>query len=105
VIFGIPAFAETLKEVVRRKGIQVRYGNRLVSVDGAKKTAVFEITGAPGEPLRTETLSFDYLHAVPPMRAHSWVSDSGLAFKDGPQAGWLAVDKHSLAHVQYPEIF
>lgn len=105
VIFGIPAFAETLKEVVRRKGIKALYNHRLVSVDGPNKKATFEITSTKGEPTRTETFSFDYLHAVPPMRAHAWVSDSGLAFKDGPHAGWLAVDKHSLAHVQYPEIF
>lgn len=105
VLFGIPAFAETLKKVVKRKGIDVWYSHRLLSVDAVAKTATFEIPGEAGAPAQIRQVPFDFLHAVPPMRAHSWLSKSGLAFTDGPHAGWMAVDKHSLRHTQFPEIY
>lgn len=104
VIFGIPAFAETLKRVVQRKGIDVWYGHKLVSIDAEHQLARFEVVGADGVPTIKE-VSYDFLHAVPPMRAQEWVRKSGLAFEDGPQNGWLAVDKHTLRHLKYPEIF
>jgi sulfide:quinone oxidoreductase len=105
VIFGVPAFAETLRQVVQRKGIEVWYNHKLVSVDGAKRCAVFEATLSPDKPAERREITYDYLHAVPPMQAHSWVRESGLAAGQGPQAGWLAVDRHTLRHLEFPEIF
>lgn len=44
---------------------------------------------------------FDLLHAVPPMGAHSYIADSGLA----DAAGYLNVDQYTLRHNEYPNIW
>lgn len=103
VIFGVPEFAKVLLEVVRRKRIQVEYGTRLVAVKPHEKKAVFEVTTEQGTE-RSER-SYDLLHIVPPMSAHSYVKDSGLAFSEGPQAGWLEVDRALLQHPRFTSVF
>jgi sulfide:quinone oxidoreductase len=48
-----------------------------------------------------ETIKFDFLHLVPPMSPHSYIKDSGLA----NEGGYVNVDKHTLQHVKYPNIW
>lgn len=38
---------------------------------------------------------------IPPMSAHKYISESGLA----DQAGYLEVDKFTLRHVKYPNVW
>ncbi len=102
-LFGVPVFAEALTEVAGRKAIQVRFAHRLVQVKAAEKLAVFEV--AENDHKQMKEIPYDFLHAVPPMSAHPYIRESGLAYEEGPHAGWLKVDRHTLRHHVYPNIF
>jgi sulfide:quinone oxidoreductase len=39
------------------------------------------------------------------MSAHSFISETSLAYQEGDQKGWLAVDKFTLQHLKYPNVF
>lgn len=99
VIFGVPEFAQALMKVVERKGIEVKYAHRLTAVSPATKTATFDVEG------KSVDIGYDLLHVVPPMKAHDYIRVSGLAATEGPAAGWLKVDKHSLQSPDFPDIF
>lgn len=111
VIFGVPAFAAPLMKVAERKKINLQFSHKLVEVKPAEHIAVFEKsteTTVNGEvKVSTELVSMHYelLHVVPPMSAHDYVRESGLAFTSGPQAGWLKVDQGTLQHQDYKFIF
>ena len=51
-----------------------------------------------------ERLGFDVFHAVPPQSAPDWVRQGPLADTSTP-AGYIALDKHTLRHVVYANIF
>jgi sulfide:quinone oxidoreductase len=46
-------------------------------------------------------MRYDMIHVTPPMSPPEFVRTSALANADG----WVEVDKHSLQHVRYPEVF
>lgn len=96
-IFAVPKYAATLNEVITRKGIDARFRQNLVEVRGDQKTAVFEHLDT-GE--RT-TLGYDLLHATPPMGAPDFIKRGPLGNADG----WVDVDKYTLQHVRYPNVF
>jgi sulfide:quinone oxidoreductase len=106
-IFGIKEFAGPLSEVIRRKGIETLFNRKLVAVRPEQRIAVFESTSTQqGSDTSTrEEIRYDMLHVVPPMSAHSFVRDSGLASEEPTQKGWLSVDKHTLQHKKYPNVF
>ncbi len=100
-IFGVPEFARVLEQVVKDYGIVPRYSTELVEVDPDGRRATFETLGAGGG--GREVLAYDLLHAAPPQRAPAFVRASPLA---GPGPfGWVPVDRYSLRHVDYPEVF
>lgn len=103
-IFGIPTFANALAEIVKEKNIHTHFNHKIIGVDADKKEAIFEVTSAEGHHSE-ERIKYDLLHIVPSMSAHPFIADSGLAFEDGEQKGWLAVDKYTLQHVKFPNIF
>ncbi len=103
-MFGIPTFGNALAAIAKEKGIHPLFAHKLISVDAENKKAVFDVTDADGKVTR-ETQSYDFLHVVPTMSAHSYVAESGLAFTDGDQKGWLAVNKETLQHLKFPNIF
>lgn len=103
-IFGIPTFAKTLEKIVKDKNIETKFAHKIVGVDAEKKEAIFEVHTADGTTSRSH-LKYDLLHLVPTMSAHSFISETSLAFEDGEQKGWLAVDKFTLQHLKYPNIF
>jgi sulfide:quinone oxidoreductase len=98
-IFGIPTYAAPLREVVKRKGIDARYSHVLTEVRPGSREAVFQVT--EGETSREEVIQYDLLHVTPPMAAPDVVAQSALA--NG--AGFVEVDKFSLQHVRYPNVF
>lgn len=98
-IFGVPMFAEVLNGVMAHYGAEPHYGSTLVSVRGTEKVAVFETT-RDGQTTREE-VAFDLLHVVPPQSAPDFIRHSALANADG----WLEVNKHSLRHVRYANVF
>lgn len=103
-MFGVPVFAAALDRLVKEKDIHPKFSHKMVAVDADKKEALFDVTEPDGRVSR-QAIHFDLLHVVPPMSAHKFISESPLAFQDGEQKGWLAVDKSTLQHVKYPHIF
>jgi len=100
-VFGVPVVNERVLELWRGRDIGVNYGHRLKAIEPARREAVFARAG--GE----ERVGYDFLHVVPPMRAPAVVRNSPLAISEGPLAegGWLEVDKDTLRHKRFPEVF
>lgn len=99
-IFGVPVFAQALEEVAGEYGINVRYNSEITYIDGSNKTA----TITNNEAGTTETVDFDILHTAPAQSAPDWIKESPLADPNNP-FGYVEVDKHTLQHSRYPEIF
>jgi len=105
-IFGVPTYAAPLREVVKRKGIDARYGHVLTEVRSASQEAVFSVQPASphqseGEEPREVVIPYELLHVTPPMAAPDVVAQSPLAAANG----FVEVDKHSLQHVRFANVF
>jgi sulfide:quinone oxidoreductase len=82
---------------VARKGLDARFQHNLVELRPETHEAVFEQLNT-GERV---TLHYDMIHVVPPMSAPDFVRQSPLANAEG----WIDVDKHSLQHPRYKNVF
>ncbi|GAB5550269.1 MAG: FAD/NAD(P)-binding oxidoreductase [Sandaracinaceae bacterium] len=100
VIFGVQEFAKTLHEVLDRYGIETNWGHELVAIRPDTQEAVFQVSGGDGAPSE-KVVKFDMLHAVPHMASPDFLAKSPLA----NEAGWCDVDKHTLQHVRYANVF
>jgi sulfide:quinone oxidoreductase len=101
-VFSVQAVND---EVLRRWdafGVDVEYNQRLAAIDIGAQRATF--VSPEGE---REERDYDFIHVVPPMRAPDAVRNSPLAWQDGGFApgGWLEVDKDTLRHRRYPNVF
>ena len=111
VIFGVPEIKKTLMEVVDRKDINLRFGYNLVKVDGPNRIAWYRFADHVSEynhkEIKTEKdgdltgIHYDMMHTAPPSLAPEFVRNSTLV----NAAKWLDVDKHTLQHTRYPNIF
>jgi sulfide:quinone oxidoreductase len=101
-VFGVKAVNDDVLARWKTLGIGVDYTQKLVAVDIGRHRATF----ASPEGERTER-DYDFLHVVPPMRAPDAIRASDLAWKTGPFAagGWLEVDRETLRHRRYPNVF
>ncbi|GAA2143908.1 FAD/NAD(P)-binding oxidoreductase [Nocardioides koreensis] len=99
-LFGVKVFAEELERVVDRYGITVHTNSEVVEIDAQGRRAVVTDHGGG----TTHSLDYDFMHVVPPQSAPDWVKASALADPANP-AGYIEVDKHTLRHVRYPEVF
>ncbi len=97
-LFAVEKYAQALQRVVDRKQIEAQYQTNLIEVRGEAREAVFE-DAKSGE---KSTLKYDLLHVSPPMGAPAFLAKSSLAASAG---GWVDVDKHTLQHVRYPDVF
>jgi sulfide:quinone oxidoreductase len=96
-IFAVEKYAKTLRGVVARKGIDARFRTDLTEIRPATREAVFRQLDT-GEEI---VLRYDLIHVTPPQSAPDFVRHSPLANADG----WVDVDKHTLRHARYPNIF
>lgn len=131
VIFGVKEIAATLMKVIDRKDINIRFHHKLVEVDAEKQIAWYELTkdvSAGGCVVMAEQdgneridkdfqhnykdvkvtvkdgrygIHYDMLHTAPPSVAPKFVQQSNLVNADG----WLEVDKHTMQHKKYANIF
>ncbi|WP_281777709.1 NAD(P)/FAD-dependent oxidoreductase [Croceibacter atlanticus] len=131
VIFGVKEIAATLMKVIDRKDINIRFNHKLVEVDGENQIAWYELTkdvSAGGCVVMAEQegneridkdfqhnykdvkvtvkdgrygIHYDMLHTAPPSVAPKFVQQSNLVNADG----WLDVDKHTMQHNKYANIF
>jgi len=97
-IFGVKKYAQALDRVILDRNIATLFRHHLVSVDGPAKQATFESL----ETGERHSRHFDLLHVTPPMSAPEVIKKSPLA---NPASGWVDVDKYTLQHVRYPDVF
>lgn len=96
-IFSVKKYADALNTVVARQDLQTTYQHNLIEIRAEAKEAVFENLET-GEHV---VMAYDMLHVTPPMSAPDFVKDSPLA----NETGWVDVDKQTLQHTRYPNIF
>jgi sulfide:quinone oxidoreductase len=102
-IYGVKEYAAVLDGVIERYGIDARFNHELVEILPEKKEAVFQAKNDPAG--QRITIPYDFLHAVPPHSAPDFIRQSPLAGPLQPQEGWVEVDKHTMQHVKYLNVF
>jgi sulfide:quinone oxidoreductase len=100
VIFGIQKYAVQLQKVVDKLHVNMHYRHDLIAVDGPGKTATFKVTEENGN-VSEITKHFDMLHVTPPQSAPDFIAASPLA----NDKGWVDVDKFTMQHTRYKNIF
>ena len=101
-VFGVKVVNDNVLERWKTLGIDVEFSRKLTAIDIGARRATF--VSPEGE---KQEMPYDFIHVVPPMRAPDAVKNSDLAWKEGPFAagGWLEVDKATLQHRRYPNVF
>jgi sulfide:quinone oxidoreductase len=89
-----------VKLLFRTRGVDVRY----------EPCAAGDRPGPQGRDLRHARrrgqIDYDFINVIPPQRAPQVVRDSGLSWADRwTDQGWIEVDKHTLRHLRYPNVF
>ncbi|MCE7997164.1 MAG: NAD(P)/FAD-dependent oxidoreductase [Roseivirga sp.] len=116
VIFGVPAIAKTLMEVIHRYGIHFKPFYAPVKIDADNQQVTFKSVHPEenmcvvneGNVLKEEmqgsssiVMPYDMLHLAPPQKAPDFIRNSPLV----NEAGWLSVNIETLQHTEYPNIF
>lgn len=118
-LFSLPNVAEELaKTQTTYKNMSTKFKHVLIKVDVEKKLATFghayQIQGEWDEDFEMYDttdhydeveLEYDFLHVVPPMGPVDAVRDSSLGWQKGTAKGWLEVDRYSLQHRRYKNVF
>lgn len=99
-LFGVDKYEKTLKKVAERNKVQMNFFTKLVEIDGPNKKAKFEGIGELNKG-KEYWVDFDMIHVTPPQSTPDFVKNSPLA----NAAGWVNVDKNTLQHVKYPNVF
>jgi sulfide:quinone oxidoreductase len=102
-LFAIPGYCEALEQVVERKNIEVKYKCNLQEIKADTKEAIFALTTDGG--VEEISLKYDMIHVAPPMSAPDFIKRSKLAVQEGPTKGWVDVNKFTLQHNVYPNVF
>jgi sulfide:quinone oxidoreductase len=102
-IYGVKEYAAPLNRVVERYGIDARFNHELIEILPEKREAVFQLKDDPAK--QRVTIPYDMLHAVPPQSAPDFIRRSPLADPQKPTEGWVKVNKHTLRHADYPNVF
>ena len=100
VIFGIKKYADELMKLVHKYNIQLSFKHDLIAIDGNQRIATFKVTAPDGSTTEVQK-KFKMIHVVPPQSAPDFVSASPLA----DVKGWLDVNKFTLQHIRYPNVF
>lgn len=99
-LFNVDKYEKTLLEVCRRANIKLNFMQRLEEIDGENKRARFVGMGEQHKDMET-WVDFDMMHVVPPQSAPDFVRNSKLA----SDLGWVEVNKNTLQHVRYANVF
>ncbi|MEE6503153.1 hypothetical protein FKM82_004756 [Ascaphus truei] len=97
-IFGVKKYADALLEIIKERNIELNYRQSLIEVRAEKREAVFENLDKPGE---TKVYEYEMLHVTPPMGPPDVLVNSAVA----DAAGWVDVNKETLQHTKYPNVF
>ncbi len=96
-IFSVEKYKRVLESVVKRKGIETMFRHNLIAVCPDTQEAVFQHMDS-GEEV---AVHYDMIHVTPPMGPPDFIATSPLANADG----WVDVDKQTLQHVRFPNVF
>lgn len=96
-IFAVKKYADTLYQVIARKGIKTHFNTELVALRPDKKEAVFTPTGGGDEIV----MSYDMIHVTPRQSAPDFIKKSKLA----GAGGWVNVNQNTMQHTQYANVF
>ncbi|MCU0324228.1 MAG: NAD(P)/FAD-dependent oxidoreductase [Spirosomaceae bacterium] len=99
-LFAVPKYEKTLLNVCKRANIKLNFMQRLDEIDGENKRAKFVGFGENNKDVET-WVDFDMMHVTPPQSAPDFIKNSPLA----NAAGWVDVDKNTLQHVRYANVF
>lgn len=99
-LFAVEKYEKTFLKVVARGNIQLNFFVRLEEIDGPNHKAKFVGFGENNKD-KIYWVDFDMIHVTPPQSAPDFVRNSSLANANG----WVDVDKNTLQHVRYPNIF
>ena len=95
-LFGVADYVPALMQYVEKYRAKLNFQHTLTAVDGASKKATF--SDSEGNEVVKD---FDLLHVCPPQKAPEFIAASPLA----DESGWLQVDKHTLQHTRYDNIW
>ncbi|MFZ5375460.1 MAG: NAD(P)/FAD-dependent oxidoreductase [Campylobacterota bacterium] len=118
-LFSIEEIEASLTNVQKRYGnITNKFGHELIRIDPEKKQATFlhkyQVQGEYDkeyeeyEMIDKEeevVLEYDFIHVSPPTAAVDAVADSMLGWQKGNAQGWLEVDRETLQHRRYKNVF
>ena len=96
-IFAVKKYKKVLEGVVERKGIETMFRQNLIAVSPDTNEAIFKHMDT-GEEV---SIHYDMIHITPPMGPPVFIANSPLADAEG----WVDVDKHTLQHVRYRNVF
>ncbi len=99
-LFAVPVYEKTLLKVCERANIRLNFMYRLTEIDGPHKVATFIGIGEHNKD-EVKKIKFDMIHITPPQSAPDFIRKSEVA----NSAGWVDVDKFSLQHNRFPNIF
>lgn len=100
VLFGVADYVPALESYIQKYQVNTHFTHNLVKIDGPNKRAYFATTDKDGEKSIVET-EFDMLHVCPPQTAPDFIRNSPLV----DAAGWVDVDKETLQHTQFKNIW
>jgi len=100
-LFGVPIVSEKVRMLFSERGIKTNYSHTLQAIDLDRRVATFMTPAGPTQQ------PYDFIHVIPPMKAPDVVRNSPLPWQEGNWAseGWLEVDKGTLRHVRYANVF
>ncbi len=113
-LFGVPEYHDAIDGQMKARNVAVTYSHKFTEVDTANKIAKFEKhweeKGAWDADLEEYTMevkteavevAYDFCHVIPPQKAPKEIANSPL----GSEKGWVPVNKETLQHVKYPNVF
>jgi len=102
-MFGVPEYSELLEKIVKQKNIEVKFQHNLIAIKPETKEAIFAVNKETG--IEKVSIQYDLIHVTPPMSAPEFIKNSQLAVQNGTMQGWVDVNKSTLQHNLYPNVF
>ena len=112
-MFGVPEYHDAIVEQYKARDMKWHYNHNLTAVDVDKKIATFDnwsMETVYDEFLEMEVekkvtkkveVPYDFLHVTPPMKAADGIGNSSV----GSSASWVPVNKETLQHLKYDNVF
>ena len=96
-IFRAPKYAAELVKIAAARDINVQYKRELIALKPESREAVFKDMDSNAELIE----KYDLIHVTPPMGALDVMKQSPLV----DVGGWVEVDKSTLQHMRYANVF